>query len=87
MKLAEIERDLRDCDPKLRYWLRFQQEQIIALQQQLNQCADVLVRVVTTLENVQRVNLELNERWEKVIRGEKDESIVESVLNKPEDMN
>ncbi len=88
MKLASIERDLRNYDPKLRYWIRFMQEQILSQQQQLNQCADVLVSIVETLKRVQKINLDLNNRWERQLRGRSDDpDLVSSVINKPEDAN
>jgi hypothetical protein len=85
MKIAEIERDLRDADPRVKYWIQRLMEQQIEIHRQLNECAGVLVQVVQTLEQVQRVNLTLNNRWQRMLDGlPPEEEMVESVLNEPE---
>jgi hypothetical protein len=86
MKIPEMQRLLKeaDADPKVKYALTFLQEQIVSQQQQLDIAANVLVNVVNTLEKVQRINIGLNDRWERQLRGEPDVEIVQSVLPEPE---
>lgn len=83
MKIAEIERDLRNESPKLRYHVAHIQEQLTALQTQQRMFAELLVKVVDSLNQLRLVNLKLNERWERRLRGESDVEIVSSVLPDP----
>ena len=84
MKLAELERDLRSVDPRLRYHICRMQEELIAQRQRLDKAAELVIMLFHTLERLHLVNTQLNERWEKRLRGEPDTDIVESVLNKPD---
>lgn len=83
MRIEEIHRELKDSDPRVRHYIQSLQEQILSVQEQLDVCASVLEKVVLTLQRVNRINLELNSRWERMRRGEPEE-LVESVLNEPE---
>jgi hypothetical protein len=85
MKLAEIERDLRSADPRVRYHVARMQEEMTVLEKRVSQCAELLVKVVDALNQLRIVNMKLNSRWEKRLRGEPDIDMVESVLTKPED--
>lgn len=87
MKIPEIERDLKGkIDPKAIYHLMRMQEEIIALSQQLDECAKILVMLVQTLENVQKVNLDLNARWENRLQRDGGHTdMVQSVVPEPED--
>lgn len=84
MKLAEIDRDLRYSDPRVRYHIARLQEELTVLQSQNKQAAELLVKVVESLNQLRVVNLKLNERWEKRLRGESDVELVQSVLPEPE---
>jgi len=85
MKMAEIERDLRHIDARARYHMIRMQEQINALKQDLENAADLLVKVVDALNQLKHVNLQLNKRWESRLRGGPDHEMVESVLPHPEE--
>lgn len=86
MKIPEIERDLKGkIDPKAIYHLMRIQEQQIVMAQQLDECAKILVMVVQTLENVQKVNVELSDRWEKKLMRDGGQDMVQSVIPDPED--
>jgi hypothetical protein len=85
MKIADIERALSNSDPKVRYYIANLQEQIIALAKQMDESAKILIMVVQTLENVQRINLQLSDRWEKRLMGDGEQDIVQSVMPDPED--
>jgi hypothetical protein len=85
MKLAEISRDLRNADPRVRYHIARLQEQLTELQRQQRLCAELLVKVVDALNQLRYVNIKINERWEKRLRGESDDDLVKSVLPTPED--
>jgi len=85
MKMAEIERDLRHIDPRARYHMVRMQEQINSLQQDLKNAAELLVKVVDAMNQLKHVNLQLNQRWERQLRGGPDHDMVESVIPHPED--
>ena len=84
MKMAEIERDLRHAEPRVRYHMVRMQEQINVLAQDLRAAAELLVKVVNAMNELREVNLALNARWERKLRGGPDHEMVESVLPDPE---
>lgn len=100
MKIPEIDRDLQHADPKVRYWIKYQQEQLNAIQMQLDQAAELLLKFYLVLENLQNVNSQLrtelmeqgidHDAVEKAVsrikdaKG-KDPNMVKSVLNHPDD--
>lgn len=85
MKIPEIERALADSDPKVRLYICKLQEQILALSQQNDEVVKIVIMVVQTLENVQKINVELSQRWQQRLdRDGGQEGMVESVMNEPE---
>lgn len=100
MKIPEIERDLKDVDPRIRYWFKYQQEQILSLQQTIDQAAELLVKFYLVLQNLQTVNENLRteminqgidhdavQKTADKLMGKKESGMVKSVLNHPEDEN
>lgn len=84
MKIPEIERSLKNVDPKIRFWFKHHQEQLLAIQAQLDQVAELLVRFYEVLENLHQVSNADQKALDKLNRKEPD-GIVKSVLNEPED--
>lgn len=88
--MAEIERDLQreGVSPRLRYHIRFQQEQIIELQMQMEKVATLLTQFFEALAQLRVINEELNNRWSRQLKGLnpiEDDEVVKSVLNEPEE--
>lgn len=80
MKIPEIDRDLRDSDPRVRHWVMRLAEEHIALEQQNKEMTNIILGLVESFTNLHQVNIELNKRWERMRRGEQEPSMVESVL-------
>lgn len=86
MKIPEISRDLEGrVEPKVIYHMQRMQEEIITLAQQIEESSKILVMLVQTLENVQKVNLQLADRWEQRLGRESSSDMVQSVLPEPEE--
>lgn len=88
MLIPEIERDLKNCDPRIRYWIIYQQEQIIDLQAQLNKCADTMLNIANALAQLHAVNHGLREdilhQAERLRQKDRD-GIVKSVSPHPDE--